>query len=59
MRTFLQTCLYIFACFAALGLIPATIWAARTSQPALIAVAFLIAAFVIFVLVKAAAEVSK
>jgi hypothetical protein len=54
MSTFLSICLYIFAGCAALGLLPAALLAARARQPVMIAVALVVAAFVIFVLVDAA-----
>lgn len=54
MITFLSTCLYIFAGCAALGLLPASILAARARQPAMIAVSLLAAGFVMFVLISAA-----
>jgi heme/copper-type cytochrome/quinol oxidase subunit 2 len=59
MTTFLSVCLYIFAGCAALGLLPAAVLAARARQHAMIVMSLLIAAFVIFVLVSAAAELPR
>jgi heme/copper-type cytochrome/quinol oxidase subunit 2 len=59
MTTFLAVCLYIFAGCAALGLLPAAVLAARARQHAMIVMSLLIAAFVIFVLVSAAAELPR
>ncbi len=56
MTTFVRVCLYIFAGCAALGLLPAAVLAAKARQPAMLVMALLIAAFVIFVLVTAASE---
>ena len=58
MSTFLITCLYIFAACAALGLLPAAVLAARARQPVMIVVSLLVAAFVVFVLVAAAGQLS-
>ena len=59
MTTFISVCLYIFAACAALGLLPAAVLAARARQPVMIAISLLIAVFVIFVLVAAAAELPR
>jgi hypothetical protein len=59
MITFIRVCLYIFAGCAALGLLPAAVLAARARQPAMLVLSLLIAAFVIFVLVTAAADLSR
>ena len=59
MTTFLGVCLYIFAGCAALGLLPAAVLAAKARQPAMLVVALLVAAFVIFVLVTAAGELPR
>ncbi len=59
MTTFVAVCLYIFAGCAALGLLPAAVLAARARQPAMLVVALLVAAFVIFVLVTAAGELPR
>ena len=59
MTSFISVCLYIFAGCAALGLLPAAVLAARARQPVMIAISLLIAAFVIFVLVTAAAELHR
>lgn len=56
MITFLQACLYAFAGCAALGLIPASVLAAKARQPAMIAVSLIAAGFVIFVLIAAAGD---
>jgi hypothetical protein len=54
MTTFLRVCLFFFAVCAALGILPASVLAARARQPAMVAGALLIAAFVIYVLIAAA-----
>jgi hypothetical protein len=59
MTTFISVSLYIFAGCAALGLLPAAVLAARARQPVMIAISLLIAVFVIFVLVTAAAELPR
>jgi hypothetical protein len=59
MTTFVGVCLYIFAGCAALGLLPAAVLAAKARQPAMLVVALLVAAFVIFVLVTAAGELLR
>jgi len=59
MITFLSTCLYIFAGCAALGLLPAAVLAARARQPLMFIVSLIVATFVVFVLVAAAAELPK
>ena len=59
MTSFIRVCLYIFAGCAALGLLPAAVLAARARQPVMIAISLLIAVFVIFVLVTAAAELPR
>ena len=59
MTTFLGVCLYVFAGCAALGLLPAAVLAAKARQPAMLVLALLIAAFVIFVLVTAAGELPR
>jgi hypothetical protein len=59
MTTFVGVCLYIFAGCAALGLLPAAVLAAKARQPAMLVVALLVAAFVIFVLVTAAGELPR
>jgi hypothetical protein len=56
MTTFLGVSLYIFAGCAALGLIPPALLASRERKPALVIVALLIAAYVIYVLISAAAK---
>jgi len=58
MTTFLSVCLYIFAGCAALGLLPVALLAARARQPAMIVLSLFAAAFVIFVLVSAARDLS-
>jgi len=59
MTTFVSVCLYVFAGCAALGLLPAAVLAARARQPAMFVISLLIAAFVIFVLVTAAGDLSR
>ncbi len=59
MATFLSVCLYAFAGCAALGLLPAAVLAARARQPAMVVLALLISAFVIFVLIAAAGELPR
>ncbi len=59
MITFLSVCLYIFAGCAALGLLPATLLAARARQPAMVVASLFIAAFVVFVLVSAAGQLPR
>lgn len=56
MTTFLGVSLYIFAGCAALGLIPPSILAARGRKPALVVMALLIAAYVIYVLIASAVK---
>jgi hypothetical protein len=58
MKTFLDASLYVFAGFAALGMIPTSVLAARERKPAMALVALLIAAFVIYVLVASAVMLS-
>lgn len=58
MTTFLSICLYIFAGCAALGLLPAALLAARARQLAMIVISLVVAAFVVFVLVDAAGQLS-
>lgn len=50
----IKASLYVFAGCAALGLIPAAVLAAKARQPVMLVTAFLIAGFVVFVLVTAA-----
>ena len=56
MTGFLQVCLYVFSGCAALGMGAALVLAARAGQRATAVLAFLIAVFVVFVLVDAAAR---
>lgn len=56
MITFLSVSLYVFAGCAALGIVPAAVLAAKARQPAMVVVALLVAAFVIYVLVTAAMD---
>jgi hypothetical protein len=58
MKTFLDTMLFVFAGFAALGMIPVSVIAAKERKPAMALVALLIAAFVIYVLVASAVMLS-
>ena len=58
MTTFLSVCLYVFAGCAALGLLPVALLAARARQLAMIVLSLVVAAFVIFVLVSAARDLS-
>ena len=50
----IRASLYAFAGCAALGLIPASVLAAKARQPAMVVLAAVIAAWAIFVLVTAA-----
>ncbi len=59
MIAFLTFCLYVFAACAALGLVPVAVIAARARQPAMIVVTLLVAGFVIFVLIAAAAQLQR
>jgi hypothetical protein len=53
-NTFLSGCLYAFAGCTVLGIVPPFVIAGKARQPVLAVITFLIAAFVIFVLVAAA-----
>ena len=57
MNTFLGVSLYIFAGCAVLGLIPPSLLAARERKPALVVLALLIAAYVIYVLIASALKI--
>lgn len=59
MASFIGVCLYVFAGSAALGLLPAAVLAARARQPVMFVLSLLIAAFVIFVLITAAADLPR
>ena len=59
MTTFLGVSLYVFAACAALGMIPSSLLAARARKPGMVVVALLIAAYVIYVLVAAAAKLGR
>ena len=59
MTNFIRVCLYIFAGCAALGMLPAAVLAAKARQPVMFVLALLIAAFVVFVLVTAASDLSR
>ena len=54
MNSFLSGCLYAFAGCTVLGIVPPFVIAGKARQPLLAVIAFLLAAFVIFVLVTAA-----
>ena len=56
MILFLQVCLWCFAGCAALGLLPASLLAARAGQPRLVLYVLAAAAFVIWVLASAAGD---
>ena len=56
---FLSAALLFFAGCAVLGVVPPSVLAARSRQPALAVMTLLIAAFVVYVLVAAAAELSR
>ncbi len=58
MSTFLCISLYVFAGCAALGMIPSSVLAARARKPAMVVIALLIAAYVIYVLVAAAVKLA-
>ena len=53
-NSFLSGCLYAFAGCTVLGIVPPFVIAGKARQPALAVITFLLAAFVIFVLVAAA-----
>jgi hypothetical protein len=53
-NTFLSDCLYAFAGCTVLGIVPPFVIAGKARQPILVVITFLIAGFVIFVLVAAA-----
>lgn len=53
-NTFLSGCLYAFAGCTVLGIVPPFIIAGKARQPLLAVITFLLAAFVIFVLIAAA-----
>jgi hypothetical protein len=57
-KTFLDIALYMFAGFAVLGMLPASVLAAKERKPAMALIALLIAAFVIYVLVASALMLS-
>jgi hypothetical protein len=59
MTNFVSVCLYVFAGCAVLGLLPAAVLAAKARQPVMFVMALLIAGFVVFVLVTAAADLSR
>ena len=59
MTSFVRVCLYVFAACAVLGVLPAAVLAARARQPVMFVMALLIAAFVVFVLVAAAGDLSR
>jgi hypothetical protein len=52
--TFLQVCLLLFAGCAGLGIVPASVLAARANKPGPAMMALLAAAFVMYVLITAA-----
>jgi hypothetical protein len=54
MTAFLRICLLTFAAFAALGMLPPSVLAAKARKPGMAMVTLLAAAFVIYVLVTAA-----
>jgi hypothetical protein len=56
MTTFLRACLLVFAGCAALGMVPPSVLAAKARRPRSAMIALLTAAFVIYVLVAAAAR---
>jgi hypothetical protein len=58
MSTFLGISLYVFAGCAALGMIPSSVLAARARRPAMVVIALLVAAYVIYVLVAAAVRLA-
>jgi len=58
MSTFLGISLYVFAGCAALGMIPSSVLAARARRPAMMVIALLVAAYVIYVLVSAAVRLA-
>jgi hypothetical protein len=52
-NTFLSGCLYAFAGCTVLGIVPPFVIAGKARQPLLAVITFLLAAFVIFVLIAA------
>jgi hypothetical protein len=52
-NTFLSSCLYAFAGCTVLGIVPPFVIAGKARQPLLAVITFLLAAFVIFVLIAA------
>jgi hypothetical protein len=52
-NTFLSGCLYAFAGCTVLGIVPPFVIAGKARQPLLAVITFLLAAFVIFVLITA------
>ena len=59
MNTFLNVSLYVFAGCAVLGTIPTSLLAAKARKPATAVIALFVAAFVVFVLLAAAAKVRQ
>jgi hypothetical protein len=59
MTTFLGVSLYVFAGCTALGMIPSALLAARARKPGMVVVALLVAAYVIYVLIAAAAKLPR
>jgi hypothetical protein len=59
MITLIRVSLYIFTGCAALGMVPVAIIAARERKLVMVVFALLIAAYVMFVLIAAAAELPR
>jgi hypothetical protein len=59
MTSFLRVCLLVFAGCAVLGMVPPSVLAARARKPGPAMMALLIGAFVIYVLVTAAADLPR
>jgi hypothetical protein len=57
--TFLQVCLLLFAGCAGLGIVPASVLAAKAHRPGPAMAALLTAAFVVFVLIAAAEDLGR
>lgn len=57
--TFLQVCLLLFAGCAGLGIVPASVLAAKAHKPGPAMAALMTAAFVVFVLIAAAEHLGR
>lgn len=59
MTSFLSGSLFFLAGCAALGILPPSVLAAKARKPAVAVIALLVAAFVIYVLLSAAADLPR